>query len=215
MKKTLITLLALSGVAAAESLTLNFTELTSGNSELLWTNTDVSQLTSWELSFTLDSQRTALSDENLMFFPEHTVGTESTYKVKFAVNSNGSLEFWGGSIFTASGATTATNSVISDAGMVTTAATSITLSFVADEKDGEIIGGTLSATVGDKTFTVAVSEAVTLTKDDGIRIWSNSTNEHYTNLSLSALSNKVVPEPTTATLSLLALCGLAARRRRR
>ena len=203
MKKTLITLLALSGVAAAESLTLNFTELTSGNDELLWTNTDVSQLTSWELSFTLDSQRTALSDQNLMFFPD------STSKVKFAVNSNGSLEFWGGSeIFTASGAITATSSVISDAGMVTTAATSITLSFVADEKDGEIIGGTLSATVGDKTFTVAVSEAVTLTEDDGIRIWSNSTNEHYTNLSLSALSNKVVPEPTTATLSLLALCGL-------
>lgn len=210
MKKTLIALLALVGVAAAESLTLNITELTSSNNMLTWTDADVSELTSWELSFTLDSQRASLTEQDLMFFPD------DTDKVKFAVNANGSLEFYGSSIFTASGATEATDSVSSAAGMVTTDATAITLSFVGNEKAGEIIGGTLSATASGKTFTVAVSEAVTLTKTaGGIRIWSNGAQEHYTQLSLKALSNKVVPEPTTATLSLLALAGLAARRRRK
>lgn len=210
MKKTLITFLALTGVAAAEGLTLNITELKSGNNMLTWTDEDVSELTSWELVFTLDSQRDALSDQDLMFFPDQA------RNVKFAVNANGSLEFYGpSSIFTASGATTATNSVISAAGMVTTDATPITLSFVANEKAGEIIGGTLTATAGGMDFSVAVSEAVTLTKTDGIRIWSNGAQEHFTQLSLSSLSNNVIPEPTTATLSLLALAGLAARRRRR
>ncbi len=210
MKKTLIALLALVGVAAAESLTLNITELKTGNNMLTWTDADVSELTSWELSFTLDSQRASLTEQDLMFFPD------DTDKVKFAVNANGSLEFYGSSIFTASGATEATDSVSSAAGMVTTDATAITLSFVGNEKAGEIIGGTLSATASGKTFTVAVSEAVTLTKTaGGIRIWSNGAQEHYTQLSLKALSNKVVPEPTTATLSLLALAGLAARRRRK
>lgn len=210
MKKTLIALLALVGVAAAESLTLNITELKTSNNMLTWTDADVSELTSWELSFTLDSQRASLTEQDLMFFPD------DTHKVKFAVNANGSLEFYGSSIFTASGATEATDSVSSVAGMVTTDATAITLSFVGNEKAGEIIGGTLSATASGKTFTVAVSEAVTLTKTaGGIRIWSNGAQEHYTQLSLKALSNKVVPEPTTATLSLLALAGLAARRRRK
>ena len=211
MKKTLITFLALTGVAAAEGLTLNITELKSGNNMLTWTDEDVSELTSWELVFTLDSQRDALSDQDLMFFPDQA------RNVKFAVNANGSLEFYGSSnIFTASGATTATSSVNSAAGMVTTDATPITLSFVANEKAGEIIGGTLTATAGDVNFSVAVSEAVTLTKTtDGIRIWSNGGKEQFTQLSLSSLSNNVIPEPTTATLSLLALAGLAARRRRK
>ena len=209
MKKTIITLLALAGVAAAEGLTLNITELKSGNNMLTWTDADVSELTSWELSFTLDSQRASLANQDLMFFPD------SNDKVKFAVNANGSLEFYGSNIFTASSATTATNSVNSVAGMVTTDATPITLSFVANEKAGEIIGGTLTATAGGMNFSVAVSEAVTLTKTDGIRIWSNGAKEHYTQLSLSSLSNNVIPEPTTATLSLLALAGLAARRRRK
>lgn len=209
MKKTLITFLALCGVAAAEGLTLNITELKSSNNMLTWTDADVSELTSWELSFTLDSQRASLSAQDLMFFPD------SNDKVKFAVNADGSLEFYGSYIFTASGETTATNSVNSAAGMVTTDATPITLSFVANEKAGEIIGGTLTATAGGMNLSVAVSEAVTLTKTDGIRIWSNGAQEHYTQLSLSSLSNNVIPEPTTATLSLLALAGLAARRRRK
>lgn len=210
MKKTLITILTLAGIAAAEGLTLNITELKSSNNMLTWTDEDVSELTSWELSFTLDSQRTALDNADLMFFPD------ITDRVKFAVNADGSLEFYGNdAIFTAIDSTTAAVSVNSVAGMVTTDATPITLSFVANENAGEIIGGTLSATAGGKTFSVAVSEAVTLTKKDGIRIWSNGAKEHFTQLSLNALANKAVPEPTTATLSLLALAGLAARRRRK
>ena len=201
--------MALAGVAAADSLTLNITELKSSNNMLTWTDEDVSSLTSWELSFVLDTQRTALAEFDLMAFPD------SSKKVKFAVNPNGSLEFYNSTIFTASGATAPTNSVNSVAGMVTTDATPITLSFVANEKAGEIIGGTLTATAGGKTFVVTVSEALTLSKSDGIRIWSNANQEHFTQLSLSALSNKVVPEPATATLSLLALAGLAARRRRK
>ena len=60
---------------------------------------------------------------------------------------------------------------------------------------------------------------LTLPPSSSIRLWTNGGNEKFSNVALSMLDNNkitpAVPEPTTATLSLLALAGLAARRRRR
>ena len=57
----------------------------------------------------------------------------------------------------------------------------------------------------------------TKTQNYSTNLWTNGGQETFSNIKLEKLSNKVlpVPEPTTATLSLLALAGLAARRRRR
>lgn len=199
--------MALAGMAmAAETpLTLNTTELKSGNTLVLWTD-DIAELESWAFTFTLDTQRSSLSDQDLMFLPD--VGDE----LKFAMNTNGSLEFYGSAV--------GTTGICSEAGMITVDPTVITLQFIATEdKTGAIVGGTLSAIVGENVFSTTLTGdmGLTLSKpNDGIRVWSNSANEHYTNMTLTKLDNNVlVPEPTTATLSLLALAGLAARRRRK
>ncbi len=203
MKKTIIALLALAGVAAADSLTLNVTELKSSNTLLTWSD-DIDALTSWALTFNLDSQRSALSEQDLAFIQNS--GSDNGAAVKFAVNPNGTLEFYG---YGAS-----TNSPES---MVTVDSTPITLQFIANEQAGSIIGGRLTAISGEKSFSIDLDSELTLTNSNSIRLWSNGGNEHFTNITLSALNNNVVavPEPTTATLSLLALAGLAARRRRR
>ena len=207
MKKTIIAMMALAGVAmgAETALTLNITELKSDNSLVLWTNADVDTVESWAFTFTLDTQRASLTDQDLIFLPD------LDDELKFAVNANGSLEFYGSAMNN--------QGLSSAAGMVTTDATVITLKFIANENlQGEITGGTLSAIVGDKVHSATLSTNLTLVKstNDGIRVWSNGGNEHFTNMSLTKLdNNKLVPEPTTATLSLLALAGLAARRRRK
>ncbi|MBQ3144813.1 MAG: PEP-CTERM sorting domain-containing protein [Akkermansia sp.] len=204
MKKTIIALLALAGVAAAETLTLNVTELKSSNTLLTWSD-DIDALTSWALTFNLDSQRTSLSEQDLAFI-KNSGGNNNDAAVKFSVNTNGTLEFYG------YGAST-----ISPESMVTVDSTPITLQFIANEQAGSIIGGRLTAISGEKSFSIDLDSDLTLTTSNSIRLWSNGGNEHFTNITLSALSNNVVavPEPTTATLSLLALAGLAARRRRK
>ncbi|MBE6409146.1 MAG: PEP-CTERM sorting domain-containing protein [Akkermansiaceae bacterium] len=203
MKKTIIALLALAGVAAAETLTLNVTELKSSNTLLTWSD-DIDALTSWALTFNLDSQRAALAEQDLAFIQND--GSNNNAAVKFSVNTNGTLEFYG------YGAST-----ISPESMVTVDSTPITLQFIANEQAGSIIGGRLTAISGEKSFSIDLDSDLTLTTSNSIRLWSNGGNEHFTNITLSALSNNVVavPEPTTATLSLLALAGLAARRRRK
>lgn len=61
--------------------------------------------------------------------------------------------------------------------------------------------------------TIAINEAFAKTED--VRVFDVSYNNDPDMLKTIATSFLPVPEPTTATLSLLALAGLAARRRRR
>ena len=240
MKKTLIALMALASVATVSAETLKLSAdaknsdgnknsdytvtvtddglagLTKGNIMLDWIDDpddeyDYSSLSSWEISFTLKVNRDSLTDQNLLRFSDGTT---------FAINNNGTVEFYNGVINFKNEAGNTITSINSDADSPFVSAvktsTAITLSFVAyqDVNTNKIIGGLLSAISGDSVLSVEISSSMDL-KDAATVIWTNSGGEPFSNISVSTLNNKLVPEPTTATLSLLALAGLAVRRRRR
>lgn len=239
MKKTIIALLALAGVTMAEDVALTLSSpasgsLTSSNTLVNWQTsvdgvyTDITELTSWALTFTLDIERKSsgvptIAANDLAFIQNN--GSNNNCSVKFAMNGDGTLEFYGYTTGGNSGISTnstdvflSTQTITNDDGSTTTIIpdTAITLQFIANEDaDGNITGGTLSALSGDKALSIELDSALTLTNSSSIRLWTNSGNEQFKDISLTSLSNNVIPEPTTATLSLLALAGLAARRRRK
>ena len=68
----------------------------------------------------------------------------------------------------------------------------------------------LCGTGADKKFTISAGAIDAI---DSLYLFNNRSSEWTTSI-LAEVSAAAIPEPTTATLSLLALCGLAARRRR-
>ncbi len=212
MKKTIIALLALAGVAAAAPLTLTSPAngtLASSNAEVAWSEA-YSTLTSWELSFTLTDA--ALGDA-ILFGTDRDGSGAAGYIL--STNTDGSLEVYARNIGVDYSNSTA-------AGVVTAGTpVAITFSFVADENQytNEIVGGTFTVKAGEATSSWAVTSGLgytDLTNNSVSRFWTNSGAEQFSNITVTKLDNNmVVPEPTTATLSLLALAGLAARRRRK
>ena len=212
MKKTIIALLALAGVAAAAPLTLTSPangSLSSGNNAVAWSE-DYSTLTSWELSFTLTDA--ALGDA-ILFGTDRDGSGAAGYIL--STNVDGSLEVYARNIGVTYSKSTA-------AGVVTAGTpVAITFSFVADENQytNEIVGGTFTVKAGEATSSWAVTSGLgytDLTNNSVSRFWTNGGAEQFSNITVTKLDNNmVVPEPTTATLSLLALAGLAARRRRK
>lgn len=104
--------------------------------------------------------------------------------------------------------------------------TSITMSFVADYDNvlEEYVGGTFLVTSGETellNFTVGKTIQDTTLQSGHASVWTQTgagacpSNNLFKNIAVSRLADNVVPEPTTATLSLLALAGLAVRRRRK
>ena len=101
----------------------------------------------------------------------------------------------------------------------------LTLVFLAkQDSERTDLGGTFLVYVGDKgengdaVVSYDVDERVTFTENSTTRLWTNDGSngyEKYSNIALYSGGVVTVPEPATATLSLLALAGLAARRRRR
>ncbi len=189
-------------------------KLTNSNIMLDWIDDpddeyDYRSLSSWEISFTLKVNRDSLTDQNLIRFSDGTI---------FAINNNGTVEFYGGVINFKNEAGNTITSINSDSAFVSAVNTStaITLSFVAyqDVNTNKITGGLLSAVSGGSVLSAEISSSMDLT-DAATVIWTNTAGEQFSNISVSTLNNKLVPEPTTATLSLLALAGLAVRRRRR
>ena len=78
-------------------------------------------------------------------------------------------------------------------------------------------GTAITLSVGSREISISSTKALNLNDfdySDGISISDNSTLSLGKN-TYSIASGHLVPEPTTATLSLLALAGLAARRRRK
>ncbi|MBQ3143974.1 MAG: PEP-CTERM sorting domain-containing protein [Akkermansia sp.] len=212
MKKTIIALLALAGVAAAAPLTLTSPtngSLTSSNAPVAWSE-NYSTLTSWELSFTLAD--TALGDAIIFGTDRDSTGAAGYL---LSTNVDGSLEVYARNI-------NVTYSKSTAAGVVTAGTpVAITFSFVADENQytNEIVGGTFTVKAGEATSSWAVTDGLEytdLTNSSVSRFWTNGGAEQFSNITVAKLDNNmVVPEPTTATLSLLALAGLAARRRRK
>ena len=242
MKKALITLtaLALAGVASADelvtwnSLTLDNTDIvtkhnnsTIGNAGTVVINEegfgslkeksaalgwiqDVTLNESWKLSFTLNDK--ALTNRTLLFSNNAYVNDRIAYQAQGAhwleVNSQGELTMGGET---------------SDAGLiVANTPTAITLVFIAKEDiNGNDLGGSFYLYVGTEgekgraVLSYDVEDRVSFTENSTTRLWTNGGNEEYSGISICSGGVFTVPEPTTATLSLLALAGLAARRRRR
>lgn len=233
MKKTLITLLALTGVAAAADSTqklwsLDFTGtslsssfadgvslatlpssgidngLTLNNAPLTLTQTGsiLTYQDQFVFSVTLQVNSHLGNWPELVGFGNNTNNWKGAYYVvdnNFVLDKNGF------------GTPDETNKAVGDVSV--TLGTPITLSFVNDGEgtitmyvDETVAGYT---TIGDAYLEQSVDKFAL-----GGRVGGKDGNNANVTVYSASLS-KIVPEPTTATLSLLALAGLAARRRRK
>ena len=225
MKKTIIALMALAGVAMADDLPITLggetvAEQLTSNGQFNWDGT-VGNLDSWEVSFditpVLKKNETALNEQVLF---STTKVSSGAYGVRFSVTSDGTVMITDGS-----SALKTTEETVFTCGTETP----ITISFVADYTGEDYTGGTFTVTSGEKTlltYEAAATLEYTALEDGYASVWTQSGNGdssctfEFRNITVSQLENNVipsatVPEPATATLSLLALAGLAARRRRK
>lgn len=191
-------------------------ELTSGSSVLNWSE-DPASLLSWELTLTVTVNTVADKQAGVdTLFQTHGSG--------FKLNVGG-----GGKIFLTGSDKSSTRLLETSTSVVTPGSNSetntvnLTLSFTNYKNLlGEDIGGIFKLYVGDTeaaSYEVTDSEHTNLIKNGESKIWTNTTNnvasQTYGNIALKHGGSIIIPEPATATLSLLALAGLAARRRRR
>lgn len=253
MKTTLITLLALTGVAmGGEILTLssdaknkdggtntNYSvtdgkaNLTDGNIKITWTE-DYTKLSSWSLSFDLTDNEFKETDPNTtdsgtyngsvaVLFGTELMGGGAGYIL--AVTNKGALTLFTYKNDTTFNTWTTGNNWVTAGSDKTNA---ITLSFVANEANeyygfynkgeaaGTIVGGTFTISAGENSVSFDIDQDLTHTSltSGSSNLWTNGGAEKMYNITVQKLDNKIIPEPASATLSLLALCGLAARRRR-
>ena len=221
MKKTIIAIMALASVAAADSV-MSLEELTwnpltvttpangtlaSGNSAIDWSEATGNLTNSWELSFILDPSR--LSNQYLFGTVKGNSGADGytlsiTNAGAIALNQNKSSN-----VLTV-GSYTAADSAVA-----------ITLQYVKYvDAEGNFDSGLFTLTVGNDSATYVVTDAANtvFTKGSNNNVWTNGGAEKLSGISVKyadAVVAPSIPEPTTATLSLLALAGLAARRRRK
>ena len=202
MKKyiAIATLLAAGSVFAnaAEVLTTPVDgTLTSSNSFLAWESGVTLQ--SWQVTFDLDVTRNALDNVDLATI---------CGSWKFAINSDGSVEFYKGN-----------DSYNSQSWGLGVDPVSIAVSFIGDYNvAGDFLNtGTLYAKSGDNEFSVKVVDNLQIASGTGFRLWTNTAKEQYANIAVSKLSNNVIPEPSTfgllAGLGALALVGTRRRRK--
>ena len=247
MKKTLIALLALGGLAVGEeSITLE--------NAVLVVDTPISSIDLASTGIT-NGTFTISAQLDLNFLANTTVGKDFVSNSSFFSVTDKTNTGW--HIGTAIGTSTS-NNVITKAGLYCTSKAADTFyadtagwmsvgqndSLTADMVTG-LKGAALTMTYDASTFTASVymtldyidpsRETVTISGSNNGFKWSGQTLSTLGTLELNtssvdkvyvfsgavtanqawALNNKLVPEPTTATLSLLALAGLAARRRRK
>ena len=246
MKKTLITLLALSSIALGATLTEqdviayvykdsdSFTSWTKSPStltltqemqdenptgNLILTGPTFSNTIEWmdgnqkknrdvfSFAITLNLD-TLVKGDGLTQLVVYDGGSNDT---GLGITSDGKLVgLWNG------GANQTAASALTESGVVT-----ITFSFsndgyttyLGDEVVHNATG--LKGDLGDPITTVILKEPA-IAAMQGITFYTQASyNDASFGASAAAINSVLVPEPTTATLSLLALCGLAARRRRR
>lgn len=240
MKKTLITLLALAGVASAQSLTIsnaNNTASATGDwfAELSATSTNITTITTTGVTNTFTS--TAYTNSFYSVATHVGAGGSYDYVLTFTlakdINLSGfSIDFL---LHSKDGTAQPFNRTLSyDLTLTTTTATDPLVSF-----QGQTITTTTGSTSGHATYNGAaynadgsvneetklgtahftLSDSVVLAAGTEYKLTiahiaqANSTAGTF--VGIGNIAMKVIPEPTTATLSLLALCGMAARRRRK
>ena len=190
--------------------------LDGGNATMSWNklteNTDLTLSDSWRISFTLTNVN---GDANSTFSTTST-GTAGGYILKVTAkndNNEYSLQFG--------------DETISDTALTLNTGYNITLSFIdlVDNK-GVSQGGMFIVNVGGADVYSTRIAATDLGNADfegstnntnnnySTRLWTNGGQQRFSNVKIET-NGRLIPEPTTATLSLLALAGLAARRRRR
>ena len=233
MKKTLIALMALAGMAAAADLTLTTGITYNGELYNGYTNPNVEGLdythSDWPGSIT-GAPLTFSIDLNSLFGSSE-IGNEDTITLNtltvkvhpggWAMDSTRfvSLSVVGNDAYTYSQA------IVNNAEYVVRNGGELTLSNL--NLEGLTKNDTLTFTIdggSDHTVALAGSTAGTWSGVGTFDTsnWDNRGGGGYTNAGTNAaplvslnVTTAPIPEPTTATLSLLALAGLAARRRRR
>ena len=226
MKKTIITLLAICGVAGAAPLTLpgtdDFTWIAGSNASGIGTGASVEIIEKLAAAITADN--IGNTDLTGWFGGTGQAYAQSSYPNDIAITATNSFTFVSSS--------TLDGEYVALGVSLEKAASAITLTFSNDKKAGyslwsydattstatELIAttGLTTADTVEATYNTADVNPSTL-----FVVWTANpstgaeSNGAQVTISDIALSYTAVPEPTTATLSLLALAGLAARRRRR
>ena len=232
MKKTIITLLAICGVAGAAPLTLpdsdDFTWIAGSNASGIGTGSSAEIIQNLAAAITADN----IGNTDLTGWFGGT-GQAYAQNNEIAITATNSFEFVSrpsrGGEYVALGVS------------LEEAASAITLTFKNDKKAGyslwsydattytatELIAttGLIEANTVKETYNTADVNPSTLfvvwTANPSTGAESNGTLVTISDIALNYTAAPVtpvapsIPEPTTATLSLLALAGLAARRRRR
>ena len=249
MKKTLVTLMCLAGVAMGEQtlLTMDFTALTGNTDDGLptgWTagqwngNNNTPYYTfgengavvgqPWKQNYLTTNQNIASQGEYTISFtlynPTENTGnmfflSSETYSIVIGNSYDSNSEIYVGTLGEAVGKdfvcfqqNTKINPTVIDnsTGLNVSGNISYTLTLL----NGNM---TVNATVGDGTSwstTITGLEDVTFNKL-GFITDGSAGGPGVKGITITAPETPAVPEPTTATLSLLALAGLAARRRRK
>lgn len=223
MKKTIITLLALSGIAAAATET----ETKQYSGDFAWGTgaTPTLTLTNSPLTITLSTTEAYKNTSYLQgsFTPDSNVGNGDPWALSFVITNTGgtditltALEF-GLFSFNAGGTTQSTYTDRSITLTLSGDLTGTTNYTVKGNADGSLAN--MSLTLAN-TPTIAAGESIRFNLD--VARAATETLGTFVGLDSATLTTQVevtqtetVPEPTTATLSLLALAALAARRRRR
>ena len=226
MKKTLITLLALAGVASADTadaITLwntGFSIESSGSWTLDEEITDYITSSAWSLKKANNESLLSTTTNSAELRPNTNIFTQQGWYLDFTLTNTSetaviinsltfdTLLFSGGGVYQSSTNTPKFNFTLTYGDNTVT------------EKDW-LITGTGNANPDNGVVTLNFAEGIELAAEDGainIRFAvdkGNYTNGCFIGLKTISASGVLVPEPATATLSLLALAGLAARRRRK
>ena len=227
MKKTLIALMALTGVAAADTLTLpdsdDFTWIAGSNAKGIGTGS--SDTIIQQLAAAITNPDIGHTDLTGWFG-----GTGQGY----AQNSYNDITITSTSSFTFKSRPALSGEYVALGVSLEEAASAITLTFANDKKAGyslwsyDAATSTATELIATKGLTTAGTVEVTYDATDVkpstlFVVWTanpstgaegGNTLVTISNIGLS-YTTAPIPEPATATLSLLALAGLAARRRRK
>lgn len=224
--------MALAGVAVADDWTATFTSSDSSKSQTVdnySASFDTGILTLDFTSLVLNNSGTDQANRNdsvgnaysTAIRPNANIGNGATWALTFTVTNASDSDIIINSILLDAFAFNAGGDNQSSSSLENKINFALTLS------EGEYVP-TLIASVTGHVFTQSSWDAnptlkfdapVVLTASDAksftLTVSKNASSGTFVGLSGATFSGQVIPEPTTATLSLLALAGLAARRRRK